>query len=174
MCPRRVHGRDCAPAALDRALQGGPSTSPLDGVTMGFTVYASCYVKRQSARTASAIEAIRQLEHKSLFIPGAEPIFGNFEKLDILEPVPGFDKAAWLFSKVQFALNPPIAELVFITRLRNLARRFSQDVYVHLNDDGGSIGDARKLHVLDLLGRAAIGIVTSPVWLMLFIRRVLR
>ena len=29
MCPRRGRGRDCAPAALDRALLGGPSTSPL-------------------------------------------------------------------------------------------------------------------------------------------------
>jgi hypothetical protein len=141
---------------------------------MGFTVYASCYVKRRSPRATSPIEAIRQLEHKSLFIPGAERIFGNFEKLDILEPVTGFDKAAWLFSKVQFALNPPIAELVFITRLRALARRFGQDVYVHLNDDGGSIGDARKLHIVDLLSRAAMGVLTSPVWLIVFIQRVLR
>ena len=29
MVPRRERGRDCAPAALDRALLGGPSTSPL-------------------------------------------------------------------------------------------------------------------------------------------------
>src|SRR5262249_19087705 len=31
-CPRRERGRDCAPAALDRALLDGPSTSPLDGI----------------------------------------------------------------------------------------------------------------------------------------------
>ena len=30
MCSRRGRGRDCAPAALNRALLGGPSTSPLD------------------------------------------------------------------------------------------------------------------------------------------------
>src|SRR5262249_16382662 len=30
VCPRRGRGRDCAPAALDRALLGGPSTSPLE------------------------------------------------------------------------------------------------------------------------------------------------
>jgi hypothetical protein len=29
-CARRGRGRDCAPAALDLALQGGPSTSPLE------------------------------------------------------------------------------------------------------------------------------------------------
>jgi hypothetical protein len=29
-CPRRGRGRDCAPAALDWALPGGPSTSSLD------------------------------------------------------------------------------------------------------------------------------------------------
>ena len=32
VCPRRGRGRDCAPAAPDRALLGGPSTSPLAGV----------------------------------------------------------------------------------------------------------------------------------------------
>ena len=151
----------------------GPSTSPLDGV-MGYTVYASCYVKRESARAPAVIRAIRRLERRSLFIPGADPIFGNFEKLDILKPVAGFDKAAWLFSKVQFALNPPLAELVFITRLRGIARRFGGDLYVHLNDDGGDIGDARRVHLLDLLGRAVVGVLSSPLWLIIFIRGLLR
>ena len=32
MVTRRGRGRDCAPAALDRALLGGPSTSPLAGM----------------------------------------------------------------------------------------------------------------------------------------------
>jgi hypothetical protein len=150
----------------------GPSTSPLDGV-MGFTVYASCYVKRESTRAPAALQAIRRLARRSLFIPGAEPIFGNFEKLEILEPVAGFDKAAWLFSKVQFALNPPLAELIFIARLRSIARRFGGDVYVQLNDDGGIIGDAQRIHLLDLLGRATVGLLTSPVWLIVFIRRLL-
>jgi hypothetical protein len=31
---RRGRGRDCAPAALDRALLGGPSTSPLERTLM--------------------------------------------------------------------------------------------------------------------------------------------
>jgi len=141
---------------------------------VGFTVYASCYVKRQSPRAPAALTALRQLERKSLFIPGADRIFGNFEDLGILEPVAGFDKAAWLFSKVSFALNPPIAEVVFMTRLRGLARRFGDDVYVHLNDDGGDIGEARRLHVLDLLVRAGVGILTSPIWLVVFVRGLLR
>jgi len=34
-CPRRGRGRDGAPAALDRALLGGPSASPLDGRLVG-------------------------------------------------------------------------------------------------------------------------------------------
>jgi hypothetical protein len=32
-CPRRRRGRDCAPTALDWALLGGPSTSPLGVMT---------------------------------------------------------------------------------------------------------------------------------------------
>ncbi len=48
MVTRRGRGRDCAPAALDRALLGGPSTSPLDSagaaaasrvVRLGFCSY---------------------------------------------------------------------------------------------------------------------------------------
>jgi hypothetical protein len=33
MCPRRGRGRDRAPAALDLALLGGPSTSPLEAMS---------------------------------------------------------------------------------------------------------------------------------------------
>src|SRR6516162_3585460 len=40
MCPRRGRGRDGAPAALDRALLGGPSTSSLDAMEH---VYAAAH-----------------------------------------------------------------------------------------------------------------------------------
>ena len=34
LCPRHGRGRDCAPVALDWALLGGPSTSPLEDVML--------------------------------------------------------------------------------------------------------------------------------------------
>jgi hypothetical protein len=46
VCPRRGRGRDCAPTALDWALLGGPSTSPLD-VRMGHTTTLRQELKRR-------------------------------------------------------------------------------------------------------------------------------
>jgi hypothetical protein len=40
VCPRRGRGRDCAPAALGRALLGGPSTSPLGGPSVTLPLLA--------------------------------------------------------------------------------------------------------------------------------------
>ena len=140
---------------------------------MGFTVYASCHVRKNSGSASAAVDAMRQLDHKSLLVPGADPIYARFEDLSVVEAVAGFDKAAWLFSKVQFALNPPLAQLIFILRLRRIARRFGDDVYVRLNDDGGDIGDARRVHLSDILGRAAIGVITAPIWLLLILGGIL-
>ena len=141
---------------------------------MGFTVYASCYVRKNSQRAPAAIEGIRRLKDKSLLVPGADPIFVNVDSLTILEPVPDFEKAAWLFSKVQFALNPPLAEAIFITRLCRLARQFGDDVHVHLSDDGGDIGDAKGIHVLGILMRVLFAILQTPIWLFFFLQRLLR
>ena len=41
VCPLRGRGRDCEPAALDRALLGGPSTSPLDGMELDASAVAA-------------------------------------------------------------------------------------------------------------------------------------
>src|SRR5579871_909195 len=98
---------------------------------MGFTVYAHCYLRTGSERAPAALEALRSLHARSLWIPSADPILGGFEKLILLEPRKGFDKAAWLFSKVQFALNPPLAEAIFIWRFRGVARRFQDVAYIH-------------------------------------------
>jgi hypothetical protein len=38
---RRGRGRDCAPAALDWALLGGPSTSPLDAMALSASTVAA-------------------------------------------------------------------------------------------------------------------------------------
>ena len=141
---------------------------------MGFTVYASCYVRKNSQRAPAAIEAIRRLKEKSLLVPGADPIFVNVDSLTILEPVPDFEKAAWLFSKVQFALNPPLAEVIFIAKLRRVARSFGADVYVHLNDDGGDIGDASRIHLWDILIRAVVGVLSAPIWLFIYLGRLRR
>jgi len=53
-CLRRGRGRDCAPAALDRGLLGGPSTSPLDAGSerqhLGFVPMFSSEFFRKYAR----------------------------------------------------------------------------------------------------------------------------
>jgi hypothetical protein len=141
---------------------------------MGFTVYASCYVKKNSERAPAAIDALRKLKRKSLFVPGADPIFVKLDELSILEPIPQFEKAAWLFSKVQFAVHPPLAEAIFITRISGLARKFGDDVHIHLNDDGGDIGDANEIGVLDNFARVFFAVLQTPIWLVFFVLRLFR
>jgi len=131
---------------------------------MGFTVYASCYLRTGLEPESAAPTAIRSLYQSSLWIPSADPILGNFDDLTLLEPRKGFAKTAWLFSKVQFALNPPLAEAIFIWKFRRVARRFPDAVYIHLSDDGGEIGDASRVQTSNLFQRILLGLLTAPIW----------
>lgn len=131
---------------------------------MGFTVYASCYLKPGSEQGPAAVTALRSLHQKSLWVPSAEPIYGDFDKLTLLDPRKGFDRVAWMLSKVQFALNPPLAEAIFIWKFRRVARRFRGIVYIYLSDDAGEIGDASRVHMVDMLGRVLLGALTAPIW----------
>ena len=142
----------------------GPLPCSSSDFVMGFTVYASCYLRTGSEQGPAALTAVRSLHRNSLWIPSAEPILGDFDKLTMLEPRKGFDKIAWLFSKVQFALNPPLAEAIFIWKVRRVARRFQDAAYIHLRDDGGEIGDASRIHTSDIFRRVLLGVLTAPIW----------
>ena len=146
-----------------RTTRNHSTCSPSD-LVMGFTVYASCYLKTGSEQGPAALAALRSLHRNSLWVPSADPILGDFDELTMLEPRRGFDEVAWLFSKVQFALNPPLAEAIFIWKFRHVARRFQDVAYIHLRDDSGDIGDASRIHTSDLFRRVLLGVFTAPIW----------
>src|SRR5581483_4799628 len=146
-----------------RTTRNHSTCSPSD-LVMGFTVYASCYLKTGSEQGPAALAALRSLHRNSLWVPSADPILGDFDELTVLEPRSGFDEVAWLLSKVQFALNPPLAEAIFIWKFRHVARRFQDVAYIHLRDDSGDIGDASRIHTSDLFRRVLLGVFTAPIW----------
>jgi len=138
---------------------------------VGFTVYAACYIEADSSRSEEVIADLRQMHGVSLLIPRAETITVDTDRLTHLEQIPKHRRIAWLYSKVSFSLNPYLAEAVFILKLANLARRLGPGVLVILSDDGGLIGDARKLSFFRIAVRCFYGMIQTPLWLVLWIAR---
>jgi hypothetical protein len=141
---------------------------------MGYTVYAHCYVRRGSERSREFLAAIESLSDASLFVPHAEPISVKLDGLEtLLEPIPRFERVAWCFSKISYALNPRFAEAVFILRMKRLARRFQSDCHIYLKDDGSEFGEISGLSDAKIASLFMLAILESPIWLLIWIRGLL-
>jgi hypothetical protein len=138
---------------------------------MGYTVYADWYVRQSSARRAELVRAVSGLAEASLFVLHAEPITVKLDGLnDLLEPVPRFERLAWCNSKISYAINPRLAEVVFIIRMKRLAKRFASDCLVHIKDDGEDFGEVRNISSSRLGFLFMAALVESPLWLVMWIR----
>jgi len=138
---------------------------------MAYTVYADWYVRRNSSRTRELAAAVKRLAGTSLFVLHAEPLGVTCEHLeDLMEPVPQFERLAWCVSKVGHSINPRLAEVVFIVRMKHLAQKLGAECLVHLKGDGTDFGEVRSVTDRKIALRFGLSLLESPIWLVLWVR----
>jgi hypothetical protein len=139
---------------------------------MGHAVYAHCYVRAGLAPPRADLASIESLGGKSLFVPDAESICVSTQDITrVLPSVRSQTPIALCWAKVNSALNPRLAFVVFLIRMSILAGTLGPDILVIVGEDGNEFGPISELSALRLGFLCVLSIVEAPFWLVFWLSR---